>query len=210
MSIASKVPIKETALLLSKQSPPQVSANASHYVQCMTGNANFPAPSPSLASVTALITALDNAYDVSLTRVRGSVSKMRVALKKLCISLKALAAYVESTANADPDNASNIIASSGMPEKKAKVRAPKGFTAKAGKLMGSVVLNTKAVKGSAYIYQMTTDPTNPASWVTICTVTKVRFTKTGLTSGTRYYFRVAVSTKSVQSDWSFVLNVLVD
>ena len=197
------------ALGTSKLSVPQLIANTRHYVAGMTGNSNFPNPNPTLASVTAQVNLVETDYDISLTRVKGSVSKMKAEVRSLMILLKALAAYVEGIANANSDHAADIIASAGMPLKKPAARAPKTFSVKQGTLSGTVVLNTKAVVHSAYIYQMTIDPTNAASWATIYTGTRVKFTKTGLTHATHYSFRVAVSTKGVQGDWSNVLTLLV-
>jgi len=91
------------ALGTSKIPVTQLIANTRHYVTSMTGNTHFPTPSPDLASVTTQVNLLETDYNISLTRVKGSVSKMRAEQKKLIIQLKALAAYVESVANADPD-----------------------------------------------------------------------------------------------------------
>ncbi|MFI5151334.1 MAG: hypothetical protein ACHQRM_16505 [Bacteroidia bacterium] len=210
MSTPSKrVPKKLAAQYLAKLTPPQVVALANHYVTQMTGNPHFPAPSPGLSAITAQANALDTAYNTSLTRTRGTVGAMHIELKKTDVQLKLLAAYVESIANADPQNAEVIIQSAGMTVKKPAARAPKTFTAIPGKLKGQVILNTKAVKQTAYIYQMTTDPNTPSSWATIYTGTKVKFIMTGLPSATHMYFRVAYCTKGVQGNWSDPLQVVV-
>ncbi|HXC05766.1 MAG TPA: hypothetical protein VNZ86_13485 [Bacteroidia bacterium] len=206
---SKKVAKKLAALYLSKLTPPQVVALAEHCVAQMTGNAHFPAPNPALSTVTAQATALSNAYNVSQTRARGTVGAMHVELKKLDVLLKLLAAYVESIANADPLNAEIIIQSAGMIVKKPAARAPKTFTAIPGKLKGQVILNTKAAKQSAYIYQITTDPNTGNSWTTVYSGTKVKFIVTGLTSATHQYFRVAYNTKGVQGNWSDPAQVLV-
>jgi hypothetical protein len=187
----------------------QVIANTKLYLQKMTGNASFATPNPTLAAISAQLTKLEASYLLSQSRAKGTVSQMRTDLKTLVILLKALAAYVEGIANADPDNAVTIIQSAGMVVKKTPNRAPKTFTAVVGKSPGSALLNTKAVSRSTYLYEMTTDPTNAASWVQIAANLTVKFIKTGLTSGTRYYFRVAVVTKGIQGAWSHVLNVMI-
>jgi hypothetical protein len=123
--------------------------------------------------------------------------------------LKGLAGYVETAANADPPNAENIINSSGMPVKKTPVIQPKIFTAVAMKTPGIVRLNSKATPRASYVYEMTTDPATPASWSNIYIGGIVKFDKTGLTTGTRYYFRVAVSLKGILGAWSHTLSVIV-
>jgi hypothetical protein len=210
MSTTPKVQKKLVALGLSKLSAPQVIANTKLYVQKMTGNTNFPTPTPSLTTVSTQLATLETAYTLSQTRVKGSVSKMKVELKALEILLKNLASYVETIANADPDNAENIINSSGMPVKKPRTVQPKLFTAVLTKIPGQVRLDSKAVnRSSCYIYQMTTDPNAATSWQTILTSNNVKDLVNGLASNTRYYFRVAVSTKGIQGAWSTPINVLM-
>jgi hypothetical protein len=209
MSSKPKVKKVQSALGLAHLSVPQMLANAQHYVQQMTGNANFPSPTPTLASITTQIGVLTNAYNLSLTRVKGSVETMHLEEKILHSMLTPLAAYVEGIANADPVNAVKIFLSSGMPQKRTAVHNPKTFTVVNGKLKGSVVINSKATRGATYIYQMTTDQTNAGSWVTIYSAGKVKFTKLGLTSGTKYYFRMAQAIKGVQGNFGDVLELLV-
>ncbi|HEV7230707.1 MAG TPA: fibronectin type III domain-containing protein, partial [Bacteroidia bacterium] len=127
----------------------------------------------------------------------------------LALSLKTLSGYVEGIANLDPVNAENIIISAGMAVKKPSVHGPKLFTAKPGKAAGSVNLDSKAEKGAVYVYEMTTDPNTPASWTNIYIGKTTKFLKTGLSSGQRYYFRVAVIIKGVQEPWSPVVNVVI-
>jgi hypothetical protein len=187
----------------------QLIANATHYVQSMTSNVNFPTPDPALSVITAEITALDAANQLALTRVKGSVGKMRTVQKQLITSLNGLAGYVTRISNNDPANAQNILTSSGMAEKKPSVRAPKTFSVKQGALTGTVVLNTKAITRGTYIYQMTTDVNTPASWTTIYIGGKVKFTKTGLTAGTKVYFREANVDKGVQGNYSDAISIVV-
>ena len=167
MSTTTTLPKKSTALGLSKQSVSQILTSSNHYVQCMTGNSHFPAPSPTLAAVAAQILVLTAAYNTSLTRAKGAASKMHVELNALKVLLKGLAGYVETEANADPQNAENIILSAGMPVKKASVKLPKTFTAVAMKTPGVVRLNSKATLRATYVYEMTTDPNTASTWANI-------------------------------------------
>ncbi|HXC05495.1 MAG TPA: hypothetical protein VNZ86_12125, partial [Bacteroidia bacterium] len=184
--------------------------NTKLYLQKMTGNTNFPTPTPSLASISTQLAVVEADYTVSQTRVKGSVSKMHAELKTLEIALKALAAYVESVANTTPDQAENIIQSAGMTVKKAANRKPKVFTVIQTKVTGQVQVNSKAVsRSSTYIYQMTTDPNTATTWQTVITSNNVKGLVNGLSAGIRYYFRVAVSTKGVQAAWSAPINIVV-
>jgi hypothetical protein len=192
----------KSALGLDDLSTPQMLANAQHYVQQLTGNAYFPSPMPPLAAITAQVSVLDAAYNLSLTRTRGMVTAMHLERKVLHTQLTLLAGYVESVSNSDPANAKKIFASSGIPEKREPALSPKIFTARNGKLKGTAIIDCKAERGATYIYQMTTDITKPGSWANIYIGGKVIFTMTGLVSGTRYFFRMAKSVKGIQGDWS--------
>ncbi len=209
MSTKPKVVKHLVALNLSKLTVPQIIANTKLYVQNMTGNTNFPTPSPALSTVSTQLAKLEASYTVSQTRVKGSVATMRADQKALVILLKALASYVEQVANETPDTAEATIASSGMPLKKPRPHVNKTFSVTLSKDPDTVVLNTKAVKDSSYVYQVTTDATNANSWTNVIISNTAKYTKNGFSSGTRYYFRVAVITKNVQGPWSPVLSVIV-
>ncbi len=180
-----------------------------HFVSSMTGNSYFTSPAPDLASITTQTDALENAYQVSLTRVVGSVAAMHTEARQLRFMLQCLGAYVQNVANATPESTSEIIASAGMTEKKPMQRKPKEFSVINSKIKGSVELNIKAVTHGAYIYQMSSDPSNAAGWNTICISTKVKFLQKGLKPGGIYYFRASVVSKGVQSNWGNVLEVMV-
>jgi len=209
MNNKAKVQKVLVALGLSKLTVPQLIANTRLYVQNMTGNVNFPTPTPTLAAVSAQQAKLEAAYTLSQTRVKGAVSDMHTEQKALHILLKSLATYVEAIANATPEQAVGIIESSGMPVKKPSVHAPKTFTVKTTATPGEVELNTKAVKKAIYTYAMTTDPNTATSWVDIIVNNDVKNTHGGLSSGTRYYFRVATTVKGIQSPWSSVINIIM-
>jgi len=199
---------KLVALGLGHIPVPQLIQNTQHYVTSMTGNVNFPTPSPALSVITTAVNLLETDYEKSLTRVKGSVAIMRTDERALKILVKALAAYVEGVANADAAQTSEIIASAGMNEKKPSVKKPKTFTAIPGTIKGTVILDIKAVPRSAYMYEMTTDSSGATGWTTIYMGTKAKFTISSLASNTHYYFRYMVSTKGVQGNWSLVIQAL--
>jgi hypothetical protein len=199
---------KTVALLLSKKSVPQILTDAAHYVSCMTGNTHFPNPSPTLATVSINIANVNAAYLTSLSGAKGTKGLMYLELKTLEISLKLLAAYVEANANIDTVNAENIIISAGMQVKKPSVRQPKIFSVKAGKIEGDAVLNSKAVKRGAYIYQMTADPKAASGWNEVYQGLHVKCLVAGLTLGQQYYFRVAVIDKNGKGAWSHSLSFI--
>jgi hypothetical protein len=199
---------RTVALLLSKKSVPQIITDANYYISCMSGNTHFPNPSPTLATLAINVANVQAAYQTSLTGARGTKGLMYAELKTLEISLKLLAAYVEANANIDAVNAENIILSAGMRLKKPSIRKPKVFSAKPGDIEGDVVLNSKAVKRGAYIYQMTTDPKMTSGWADIYQGLHVKCMFPGLIPGQVYFFRVAVIDKNGKGAWSHVLSYI--
>ncbi len=193
---------------LGKLTTVQISAKAKLIVSKMTGNVHFPTPTPTLTAVTAQIAVLDADITTALTKAKGTASPMHVATQALESQLRMLAGYVQNIANADQENGVSIIQSAGMDVRKPAARTPKTFSAKVEKVPGEVLLNTKAVPRSSYIYQMTTDPTLVSGWSTMAISNTAKYLKTGLTSGTKYFFRVAIITKSLQGDWSPVISVV--
>jgi hypothetical protein len=210
MSTTTHIRKWQIALRLARLSTPQLLANARHYVDSMTGNPYFPSPTPDLASIAAQITVLNDAYVLSLERTIGTVAAMHVQRDILCLKLKSLAAYVEHVANADPVNGSTIIQKAGMPEKRHMTRAPKVFSATIGTVKGQVILDSKAVKGGVYIYQISTSNGVQKKWDTIITSSSVRHKLMGLTSSTTYFFRVGVVDRGLPQNWSPVLQVSVN
>lgn len=209
MTTTKKVPKVIAILGVSKLTIPLQLIKAKEILGKMTGNVHFPTPSPALASIQTQLDKATAAMQAAQSKTKGTNSPMHEAARALIVLLDQLATYVSGIANADGANAISIVESAGMNVKKHASHLPKSFTAVAGKTPGSVSLSTRAIKGSVYIYEMSPDPTNVSLWTVISTDNKVKYTKTGLTSGTRYYFRVSLITKSVQAPWSAVLNVII-
>jgi hypothetical protein len=165
------------ALLLSDKPVPQIIAEAEHYVLMIQGNSYFPKPSPDLPAISAQIALLDQAYHLSLTRVRGSVSAMHTELQKLCVMVSGLAGYVQTIANQDPEHAALIINSTGMQIKKAAPSPLRVFRVRRGK------------------------------YSNIYFGTKVKFEIEQLDTGVEYFFRAAYSIRGVMTAWSVVESI---
>jgi hypothetical protein len=177
-------------------------------VTSMTANANFTTPSPPLATITTNINALETAYIAAQGGGADDTANMRAKETTLDLSLKALAGYVETTANASPLNAEAIILSAGMNVKAKGSRTVNDFDVKYTGNPGEVKLIRKSIKRGSYEFQMTTDPTNAANWQKIYSGTRGRLVKSGLTSGTRYHFRVATIDKNGMGPWSDVKSMI--
>ena len=177
-------------------------------VTSMTGNTNFTTPSPALTVITANVNALEAASITSEGGGTDDTAAMHAKELTLDLSLKSLAAYVEGIANANPLSAEAIILSAGMDVKIPVVHTAREFNVSATGNPGEIKMSTKAVLRSTSIFQMCTDPGNESNWQTIAQSTRAKFVKSGLISGTRYYFRVGVIDKNGMHPWSNVLNCI--
>jgi hypothetical protein len=209
MSTVKKVTKWTVVLGLGKLTVSQAIANTKLYIDKMTGNSNFPTPVPLLSVMTTQLNKLDAAYTLAQSKTKGTAAAMRTELKVNNVLLKQLAGYVEAVANSNHDQGVSIIEGAGMNVRKRPVYVPKTFAVVLGKTPGTVLLSTHAVPKSSYLYEMTTDPTLATGWSTVVINQTVKYTKAGLTSGTRYYFRVSVITKGMQASYSPVLNVII-
>ncbi len=157
----------------------------------MTGNGNFTTPYPPLAEVTAALDELDAAAQAAenggteLTAIKDAKEDVADGL------LSQLAAYVQSHAN----YSETVIRSAGIDVRNAPspVGIPAqvlGLNALFSLLSQTIRLKWKRVRG-AYIYRllMTADINAPDSWQEIALVSSTRYMATGLTTGTRYWFK---------------------
>lgn len=167
----------------------ELQRKAQFIIQSMTGNTHFPAPLPSLATVTTAI----NAYSATLTALP---SKANTELKKqtrdaLTALLNKLALYVQVTGNGD----ASVYASSGfsltkLPQRIGILPKPENF-----KVLpihnSNVKLSIKKIAGAdSYCFEYAPVPV-PAdnAWASILS-TKASTVISNLNSGSQYAFRV--------------------
>ena len=176
-------------------------------IAAMTDNPNFATPHPPLADITASLATLDEAYKAHQIAKADARTKAGVAddaESQLDSQLRKLVAYVESIADTDE----TIIASAGMQTKALRkvpstLVAPEALTATAGNREGEIDLSWRKVANSrSYIIQMSPDPPAADSWGHAETVTVSYKTIQNLTSGKKYWFRVAAIGSLGQSGWS--------
>ena len=167
----------------------------------MTGNAWFPSPSPSLASITASVDALHDAQVVTTTRIVGSVASRNTARVALMQAVRALQTYVQNRADADPEHARSIVSSAGFAIKRSTAYARAGFAVKRGPISASVVLSQRAAKTrAAYEWQWSLDK---LTWQSLPTTLTARTTVYDLPIQKKVYFRTRVITsKGGAGNWS--------
>jgi hypothetical protein len=178
-------------------------------VTSMTGNVNFTTPTPTLASITTIVNALEAAQIAALGGRADDTASMYAKEVVLELSLKSLAAYVEGIANASPVNAEAIALSAGMNVKGKGGRSIKDFSVQVTCNPGEVKLQHRGVQHGTIEFQASIDISSESNWQRIYSGTRGNVVKGGLTSGTRYYFRSTVIDKNGLNPWSAVLNTIV-
>lgn len=182
-------------------------AKGRQIVAAMTDNANFPNPSPPLAEVTAGLDELEKAHQL-VQAARSEATTRLVAQdnaeEKMNQVLTQVAGYVESVAGKDD----TLITSAGMETKSSASTPtlpspPQGFSAAAGEHEGVINLSWKPVANArSYTIESSVDPATPSSWTHIGIATSASKAVTNLTTGKRYWFRVAAVGAGGQSGWS--------
>jgi hypothetical protein len=172
---------------------PEVVSLLITYVQgilkAMTGNPTFPSPTPPLTTVASAVSDLQVAETAAVTtRAKGTVATRNEKRAALVALLDQLRSYVQSIADATPENAPSIIESAGLAIKKTPVHAPRVFSAKPATVSGSVKLTApNAGKRAAYLWQYSTD--GGKTWLDVSPTLQAKTNVTGLPAGTTVEFR---------------------
>jgi len=184
---------------------------ARQVVTDMTGNPNFTTPAPTLASVGAAATSLETAFNAAETARQIAKSKtttmdtMNAALNGL---MSLLANYVQQASGGDEAK----IETSGFSVRDlpaspiGNLPAPTLLAVSENGGAGSVKLKWKTVRGNkGYIVEIAPDAPTPV-WGPAGGSSKARAEVNGLTSGTKYWFRVCAIGSNGLSPWSALVS----
>ncbi|MCC6936632.1 MAG: hypothetical protein IT226_00285 [Flavobacteriales bacterium] len=160
----------------------------------MTGNPDFPSPSPTLVELKAGRETLEAAIVEAAGGDHANVFLRNVAEAELDKLIVRLAMDVSQTANGD---AAKIL-STGFELRKegdpiGPLPGPSDLRARTGLLPGTVDLRWKPEYG-AYYYQVElsiTDPNEGGSWTLAGMTSKASFAGTGLAPATHVWYRVS-------------------
>jgi len=182
----------------------ELSVKCTNVMDKMSGNQNFPNPTPPIEEIrgtnTSYIAALANAEKGS-TDDRIIKNSWRAKVES---QMKELSLYVQITSKGDDV----IVSSSGLDVNKKPVAVgalpkPENVSVKMGNNMGSVWVSCDAIaSASFYEYdyaEVTADGT--LNWIHK-TSTKHKILIEGLTSGKQYVFRVAGAASDPSRVWS--------
>lgn len=183
-------------------------ARCREITNAMTGNANFPNPNPALGALTTAIDDVEIAFHDAQAARQEAKAKTTILNDKddvLSGLMSQLSAHVESVAGSDEAK----IRSAGMdtkapPSSPTEIpEPPANLSATAGDRDGEIDLGWEALSGAkSYVLERSADPVTATSWTHAGVSTKSSQTINGLTSGTRYWFRVAAINAIGQSGWS--------
>jgi hypothetical protein len=181
---------------------------AQNMVTAMTGNPSFPSPVPPLTVVTGAINALQAAEAAALSRLKGAVTARNDRKAALITLLQQLRGYIQTTADANPENSANIIESAGIPVKKLAMHKQRVFAATPGVVPGTVKLVTpSAGPRSSYDWSYSAD--GGKTWVEVPSTVQAKTIVTGLSTGAAVQFRYRAVTKKGQGDWSQPVSLTV-
>lgn len=185
---------------------PQYLGSSRLIVTMMTGNANFPAPTPPLSEVSTQLDTLEACEELARKGGKGTTEARNVALRKSHSEMRLLRAYVQNTADKSPAQAAAIIESAGMKVGKPRTVTKLPLAAKQGNASGAVTLEAKAVQRPVqYHWQMSADTT---TWTDLPHTFTSKTEASGLTPATIYSFRMRTVTRSGASEWSPPVSII--
>lgn len=186
---------------------PQLIAKTRQIVIAMTGNANFPTPAPTLAALTAAADDLEAklaAADQARLASEAATLTQNTSVGSLTALLTSEGNYVQTASGGDAAK----IESAGMEVRDpstpiGELPAPTDLDATEGDHNGELDLHWAPVRGAkSYLIEKSADPPTATSWAVAQVSTKSSATVTGLTSGSKVWFRVAAVGAAGNSGWS--------
>jgi len=209
MSTSVQTPRRCIAVLrLPKNNTPLYISCARAIVKAMATSSWFPSPRPALATVESAVEALTTAQAATHMGGQAQTAIRNDKRRDLQVLLDQLRSYVQSVADANAENAASIIESAGMYVKGARGRGRAGFRLKDGRVSGEVdVFVDQAANRASYEWEYRLDGSD--AWIARPSTTKASTTIPGLPHGVRVWVRYRTVVKSVTSDWSQPLSILV-
>jgi hypothetical protein len=174
----------------------------------MAGNAHFPTPTPPLATLTTSVNGLESAQATTKTRAPGSVAARDTAHKQVTDQVHQLFGYIQQIADANPEQAAEIIASAGIKSRTNVPPTKPPFAVNPGPVSGSARLAMKAAGGrAAYDWEYSLD--GGKTWVAATTTVQAKTVISGLPVATSVMFRARAVIKGGAADWGQPITLVV-
>jgi predicted phage tail protein len=181
----------------------------------VAASVNFP-PAETATLLTALQTGVTNLSAADADTESGSHESFALAATaelQFDTAFRNVAYYVQSKADAKPDQAVEIILSAALKTKKSsdKMKAPSPIDNIVAKVTGDgntikLLIKTGNPRSTHIEILMTATPDIEGSWQSIADITARRFLVTGLTNGVRYYFKARAINSIGKSIYSNVVS----
>lgn len=171
-------------------------------ITLMTGNAQYPTPSPALTVVTTSVNAFETTVHDALDGGKIAIAARNAARVELLSLVRQLAAYVQGNCGADLVN----LIGSGFeavraPSPVGQLDAPGNVRLLLTNMSGQLALRfDKVVNAANYSYQTATDDVGP--WTDEKLSSNTRVLIDGLTPGKTYWARVRANGTAGPSEWS--------
>ncbi len=202
--------VKPAISFLNRDKDSNVLAKVRRIMAAMTGNDNYPDPSPTLAAVQTAVnefaTAMANAGDGGKTLNSLKYDKR----KALAVLIRALASYVTVACNGDY----TILLSSGFPTHKptrsriGQLPVPVKPAVTLGVHSGELDASVPAIPGALlYGWRVTTGPSGTVVRTSQTSASYTTFA--GLTPGVIYFVEANVVGTAGASDWSGPISQMV-
>jgi Fibronectin type III domain len=193
---------------LKMRNDPALSQFSLDHITGMTGNANFPTPTPTAPDFLAALTAFQTAYsaaEVAKAAAKQAVSEKDEARAYLELMLTQRGNYVQIASNGNAP----VILSANFPVRNAptpvgELEVPIGLLLTLNGTPGVMHLSWSAVKAArSYVIQCSPADTMVREWSPFKMSTTTKLKIEGLTLGQVYAFRIAaIGGSTGQSDWS--------
>lgn len=202
--------MKRIKLNFSRYTDANFLAKARHILAKLTGNANFPSPTPTLVALSDSIDAFSLKFTAALELGKDNVAdknKARVELNDLLVEL---GLYVMFVANGDE----TILISSGYDLAKdpslVSLKPAGPLVIGNGPIPGSVQSTVKRPEGGKiFIHQYSSQlPSEGSLWEEV-SVSVSRYVHTNLLRGKEYWFRVIVKGARGQETYTDVVSMFV-
>lgn len=196
----SKTQRIRAVLGLTKTNVPVLLAGAKTIHNAMgAAAAQFPSPNPPLATLQAQIQDLDTAEQATKTKTKGTVAIRDTKREILYSSLESERMYVQSLADANPEQAVAIVTAAGLGVGKTPSRTKPVLQVKPGPLPGtaklvanaSLLAGKRTSKSVTYNWQMSAD--GGKTWTNLPSTPLASTTVENLTALTTYMFRVSAT-----------------
>jgi hypothetical protein len=163
-------------------------------IEKVSNNPTYPTPDVPMADATTSVDKLENAYCAARDGSHVAVSFMHQCEDVADALFRKLTEYVSRIADGDE---SKILSSGFQVSKEPAPRQKAEFTVKVGEKPGTMILRRQAVPGArSYLWQNCQGdaPAPESGWSVSGVSTQATYEVEGLTSGMKYWFRVAAVT----------------